>query len=163
MTSGKFDLSAKLESLHSLEDIRAVAPGASVIAHDRKEASEIAAKKGVDAEDARAFEQAGWTFVQAGHAPTGDAEHAVFVDADGHLKILSNALNVKFEPSLSRNSVEKILDQHDLSIRRDLGFSPNLFIVTGAGDDAVAKAKSLNQLDSVLYAEPVLIDVLKGR
>jgi hypothetical protein len=161
MASGKIDLSAKLESLHSLDHIRAIAPGGEVAAGDHQEAATIAAESGADAEDAKTFEKAGWTFVKATDA--ADAEHGVVVDGDGHLKILSNALNVKFDPKLSRSAVEDILGHHDLSIRRDMGFAPNLFLVTGATGDAVTKAKSLNQLESVLYAEPVLIEAIKGR
>ena len=44
-----------------------------------------------------------------------------------------------------------------------MGFSPNLFLVTGIGGEADRRRKSLNQLDSVLYAEPVLIEAIKGR
>jgi hypothetical protein len=159
MASGKIDLSAKLENLHSLDDIRAIAPGGEVAAGDHQEAATIAAERG--AEDAKTFEKAGWTFVKA--TDGADAEHGVVVDGDGHLKILSNALNVKFDPKLSRRAVEDILGHHELSIRRDMGFAPNLFLVTGATGDAVTKAKSLNQLESVLYAEPVLIEAIKGR
>ena len=165
MPSDKVDFSAKLERLHSLDDIRAVAPGGAV-ANDqsREAATTVAAKVGVDASDAEAFEKAGWTFVKADAATkAGERDHGVVVDGDGHLKILSDALNVKFNATLGRGAVEDILGQHNLSIRRDMGFSPNLFLVTGAGGDVMAKAKSLNQLDSVLYAEPVLIEAIKGR
>jgi hypothetical protein len=161
MASDKVDLTAKLENLHSLDDIRAVAPGGKVATGDHQEAATIAAKSGADAEDAKTFEKAGWTFVKA--TGLAEADHGVVVDGDGHLKILSNALNVKFDPKLSRSAVEDILGHHDLSIRRDMGFAPNLFLVTGATGDAVTKAKSLNQLESVLYAEPVLIEAIKGR
>lgn len=159
MPSDKVDFSAKLERLQSIDDIRAVAPGGPIASEQTREAATtIAAEVGVDASDAVAFEEAGWTFVRAG----GEG-NAVVVDGDGHLKILSDALNVKFNAALGRSAVEDILGKHDLSIRRDMGFSPNLFLVTSAGGDAVAKAKSLNELDSVLYAEPVLIEAIKGR
>jgi hypothetical protein len=165
MASDKLDFSAKLERMHSLDDIRAVAPGATVAnAESREAATTIAAKMGVDASDAEAFEKAGWTFVKASEAPkVAGADHGVVLDGDGHLKILSDALNVKFDAALGRSAVEDILGQHDLSIRRDMKFSPNLFLVTGTSGDVMAKAKSLNQLDSVLYAEPVLIEAIKGR
>jgi hypothetical protein len=162
MPSDKVDFSAKLERLHSLDDIRAVAPGGVANERSREAATAIAAKVGVDASDAEAFEKAGWTFVKA-DASVKAGDHAVVVDGDGHLKILSDALNVKFNAALGRSAVENILEQHDLSIRRDMGFSPNLFLVAGTGGDMMAKAKSLNQLDSVLYAEPVLIEAIKGR
>ncbi|MEA2895553.1 MAG: hypothetical protein QOJ84_1168 [Bradyrhizobium sp.] len=163
MASDKVDLSAKLENLHSLDHIRAVAPGGKVATGDHKEAAAIAAESGADAEEAKTFEKAGWTFVKAVDAGAAEEDHGVVVDSDGHLKILSNALNVKFDPKLSRSAVEDILGHHDLSIRRDMGFAPNLFLVTGATGDAVTKAKSLNQLESVVYAEPVLIEAIKGR
>jgi len=163
--SDKVDFSSRLERLQSVDDIRAVAPGNPVAGkNSRQTATTISAKAGIDASDAEAFEKAGWTFVKAsGVSEAGEAGHGVVVDGDGHLKILSDALNVKFNAALGRSAVENILGQHDLSIRRDMGFSPNLFLVTGAGGDAMAKAKSLNQLDSVLYAEPVLIEAIKGR
>jgi hypothetical protein len=157
------DFAAKLDTLHSLDDVRAVAPGNEVATEDRCEVATIAAQEGVDPEDAKAFENAGWTFVKAGETAGDEAKHEVVVDGDGHLKISSNALNVKFAPALERRMVEKILGKYDLSIRRDMGFSPNLFLVTGAAGDAVGKAKSLNKLDSVVYAEPVLIEAIKGR
>jgi hypothetical protein len=163
MASDKASLSAKLQNLHSLDDIRAVAPGGIVGGEDHRDAAAIAAESGANLEEAKTFEKAGWTFVKASPADAAEADHGVVIDGDGHLKILSNALNVKFDPALPRSAVEEILGHHELSIRRDMGFSPNLFLVTGAGGDAVTKAKSLNQLDSVLYAEPVLIEAIKGR
>ncbi|MET0878451.1 MAG: hypothetical protein ABWY14_15010 [Tardiphaga sp.] len=163
MASDKVDLSAKLDNISTVDDIRAVAPGAAVVAADHQEAATVAAASGVDAGEAQAFEQAGWTFVKADKTVDADAAHGVVVDGDGHLKILSNALNVRFDPELSRSAVEGILGEHDLSIRRDMGFAPNLFLVTGVGGNTVTKAKSLNELDSVVYAEPVLIEPLKGR
>jgi len=163
MASDKLDLSAKLDSMHSLDDIRAVPPGGKVATGDQQEAATIAAASGASAEEAKTFEQAGWTFVKAADANAAEADHGVVVDGDGHLKILSNALNVKFDPTLSRSAVEDILGHHDLSIRRNMGFAPNLFLVTGATGDAVTKARSLNQLESVVYAEPVLIEAIKGR
>jgi hypothetical protein len=163
MALDKVSLSAKLQNIHRLDEIRAVAPGGIVGGEDHRDAAKIAAEKGGNVEEAEIFEKAGWTFVKATDADSAEADHGVVVDGDGHLKILSNALNVKFDPTLSRNAVEEILGQHKLSIRRDMGFSPNLFLVMGIGGDAVSKAKSLNQLDSVLYAEPVLIEAIKGR
>jgi hypothetical protein len=59
--------------------------------------------------------------------------------------------------------VEDILNRHGLSIRRDMGFAPNLFLVAGTQGDIMSKVESLNQLKNVEYAEPVLIEAIKGR
>src|SRR5262245_45836253 len=163
MQPDKSGLAAKLEQIQSLDDVRAVAPGVDVAAGDRQEGSSLAAERGLNPGDAKAFEKAGWTFVKPGQGSAPAADHDVVVDADGHLKVVGHALNVKFDPSLSRDAAEGILGRYGLSIRREMGFAPNLFLVTGAQDDIVSKAKSLNQLDGVVYAEPVLIEPIQGR
>src|SRR5262245_40273055 len=163
MTFDKSGIFDKLKKIRPLSDVRAVAPGRAVAGEERQAASTIAAETGVDAGEATAFENAGWTFVKGAQGESADADHRVVVDGDGHLKILSNALNVKFDPSLSRSMIEDILNRHGLSIRRDMGFSPNLFLVTGAEGDVISKLQSLNQLKNAEYAEPVLIEPMKAR
>jgi hypothetical protein len=163
MPLDKSGLAAKLDQIQNLDDVRAVAPGVDVEAADRQEGSSLAAEHGLNPGDAKAFENAGWTFVRAGQVKAGQSGAPVVVDADGHLKVVGHALNVKFEPSLSRDAAEGILGRYGLSIRRAMGFSPNLFLVDGAQDDMLSKAKSLNQLDDVVYAEPVLIEPIQGR
>jgi hypothetical protein len=163
MTFDKSRIFDKLKRIRPLAHVRAIAPGGAVPREERQTASNIAAETGVDAGEAKAFENAGWTFVKGAEAETADTENRVVVDGDGHLKILSNTLNVKFEASLSRTMIEDILNRHGLSIRRDMGFSPNLFLVTGADGDVMSKVQSLNQLKNVEYAEPVLIEPMKSR
>lgn len=158
MPFDKSSLSAKLDDIQSLNGVRAVEPGGAPAA---QESPAVAAQTGISGSDAKAFEAAGWTFVEAKQA--AEPGRGVVVDSDGHLKILSDALNVKFDPSLSRDAVEGILSQHGLSIRRDMKFAPNLFLVEGKTDNTVSTAKSLNRRDDVVYAEPVLIEPLKGR
>jgi hypothetical protein len=163
MTFDKTGIFDKLRKIRPLAHVRAIAPGRAVSDEERESASKIAAETGVDAGEAKAFEKAGWTFVKGAEAEAPDADHRVVVDGDGHLKILSNTLNVKFEASLSRTMIEDILNRHGLSIRRDMGFSPNLFLVTGTDGDVMSKVQSLNQLNNVEYAEPVLIEPMKPR
>ena len=163
MALDKAALAAKLTRIQNLHDIGAVAPGAAVAAANRQQGTFLAAEKGLNAGDALAFEKAGWTFVRRGRDAASPTEHDVVIDTDGHLKVVGHALNVKFQPTLSREAAEKILGCYGLSIRRAMGFSPNLFLATGTQDDIVSKARSLNQLDSVVYAEPVLIEAIKGR
>ena len=163
MTFDKSGIFDKLKKIRPLAHVRAIAPGRAVPGEERQTASNIAAESGVDAKEASAFENAGWTFVKGAESETADADHRVVVDGDGHLKILSNTVNVKFEASLSRTVIEDILNRHGLSIRRDMGFSPNLFLVTGTDGDVMSKVQSLNQLKNVEYAEPVLIEPMKSR
>lgn len=162
MQQDKPNFAQRLESIASLDDIRAVAPGSSATGSVRQHADNLVAGSGVVPTEALAFEKAGWTFVKAApdNAATG---HGVVIDSDGHMKILSDALNVKFDPALSQSEVKDILASHDLSIRRNMGFAPNLFVVSGQSGDPLSKAKSLNTLDSVVYAEPVMIEPIEGR
>jgi hypothetical protein len=160
MDSLKDDLAARLDKIQSVSGIRAIAPNAGAQGLDLETASAVAEQKSLDEDEARAFEKAGWKFARIGSA-SGDSN--VVVDNDGRLKIVSDALNVKFDPSMSRRDVESILKEYGLSVRRDLKFSPNLFTVSGAGSDGVEKAKTLNNLDKVLYAEPVLIEAIGQR
>src|SRR5262245_1223956 len=106
MADDKAGLTAKLQKIQNLDNVRAVAPGVEVAATDRQGASTVAAESGVDVVDAQAFENAGWTFVKSGNAPPAAADHDVVVDADGHLKVVGHALNVKFDPALSREAAE---------------------------------------------------------
>ena len=166
--SDKAALSAKLETMQAVPGVRAIAPS-----HTQGDAAGTEAPVTltvtdlmVDPGGARAFERAGWTFVRAGlndgRAGGTKADHDV-IYADGHLKILSHALNVKFRPSASQSTVKSILEEYGLALRRGLGFSPNLFLVEDFSGDSMSKAKSLNALDDVVYAEPVLIEPIAGR
>lgn len=162
MQQDKPNFAQRLESMASLDDIRAVAPGSSTTGSVPQPADNLGAESSIVSTEALAFEKAGWTFVKS--APDNPAVgHGVVIDGDGHMKILSDALNVKFDPALSQNEVKDILASHDLSIRRNMGFAPNLFVVSGQGGDALSKAKSLNTLDGVVYAEPVMIEPIEGR
>jgi hypothetical protein len=160
MSSPKDDLTARLEKIQPVSGIRAIAPTEAAKGASFESASTVAEQNAVDRSEALAFEEAGWKFARN---PGGTAESNVVVDNDGRLKIVTDALNVKFEPSVSRGDVESILKEHGLSVRRDMKFSPNLFTVSGAGGGTVEKAKTLNNLDKVLYAEPVLIEALGRR
>lgn len=160
MASSKDTLSARLDKIQPVSGIRAIAPNGEAQGLLLESASAVAAQNSLDQDEALAFEQAGWKFART-ESEAGNSN--VVVDNDGRLKIVSNALNVKFDPSMSRSDVESILKDYGLSVRRDLKFSPNLFTVIGAGGDAVEKAKTLNNLEKVLYAEPVLIEAIGQR
>lgn len=163
MSIRKAGISAKLDKIQVLDGVRAIAPGRATADGLNEAASTIAAEHAVDAREATAFEEAGWRFVKAGRADVSEADHDVVVDSDGHLKILGRALNVKFDPTLSRSEITRILDRFGLSIRRSMGFAPNLFLVSGNSGDILSKAEALNKLDGVVYAEPVMFEALERR
>jgi hypothetical protein len=160
MDFSKGNLAARLDKIQPVLGIRAIAPNAEAQGLELESASNLATQNSLDQKEALAFEQAGWKFARA----ESTAGHSnLVVDNDGRLKIVSNAINVKFAPAVSRSDVESILNDHGLSVRRDLKFSPNLFTVSGTSGDTVQKAKTLNNLDKVLYAEPVLIEAIGQR
>lgn len=104
------------------------------------------------------FGAAGWQFIKAGSEPEG--QRAVYRDADGQVKIDGGALNVRLQPDVERAEIDGLLDRHGLVVRRELGFAPNLFLVSSAGAsmDSVSLAQVLTSESVVLYAEPVLIE-----
>jgi len=161
MTLDKGNVLAKLGSIRALEGVRAIAPSRApdVIAS----ATALTAQHLINSGDARAFEAAGWHFIKDDKPSTSKAGLDVVVDSDGRLKILAHALNVKFRPSVPRNMVENVLGRFGLSMRRNMGFSPNLFLVDDPGGDTLSTARSLNKLDDVVYAEPVLIEPIESR
>ena len=163
MAFDKVEIASKLLKIHNLSGVRAVAPGSQVADQDRETAWQLAAETGVDPADAMAFEKAGWTFVRPSLAGETEGNYDLVIDVDGHLKVVGHALTVKFDPALSRGVAESILNQYGLSISRQLGFSPNLFVVIGAQDDIMSKARLLNQQSSIIYAEPMLIEPIGGR
>ena len=160
MSVQKSDISTKLAHIRTVDEYRALAP--NVAGHVRESVPAATVQHGFGAQDAKAFEEAGWKFVRAKTSSSVPAGNDVVVDVDGRLKILAHALNVKFRPTLSRSGVENILQRFSLSMRRDLGFSPNLFLVDDPGN-AISTAKSLNKLDDVVFAEPVLIEAIGER
>jgi hypothetical protein len=160
MDKSKDSFAAKLESIQPVAGIRAIAPNADAKGVQLDSARAIAELSSLDEKETRAFEDAGWKFVRTDDR-AGDSN--VVVDNDGRLKVVSNSLNVKFDPSMSRTDIDSVLAQHGLSVRRDLKFSPNLFTVTGSDGGTVEKAITLNSLDKVLYAEPVLIEAIGQR
>ena len=160
MGSPKDTVAARLKKIHPVSGIRAIAPDAEAQGLHLESASAVAKRNALDQEEARAFEEAGWKFART-ESKADDSN--VVVDNDGRLKIVSGLLNVKFDPSMSRSDVESLLGKYGLSVRRDLKFSPNLFTVSGSGGDAMRNARKLNNLDKVLYAEPVLIEAVGQR
>jgi hypothetical protein len=160
MATSKDTVAARLEKIQSVSGIRAIAPNGETQGLHLETPSAVAQQNSLDQEGARAFEEAGWKFART----QNEADDAnVVVDNDGRMKVMTDLLNVKFDPSMSRSDVDSILKQHSLSVRRELKFSPNLFTVSGPGAGTMEKAKTLNNLDKVLYAEPVLIEALSRR
>jgi hypothetical protein len=161
MRLDKNDIFARLGNIQTIEGVRAIAPNVS--AGVRSSGSVLDGRDLANTIDMRAFEKAGWIFVGPDKPCPAASAHDVVVDGDGHLKILAHALNVKFRPAASGSMVDDILARFSLSKRRAMGFSPNLFLVDDPSHNAISTAKALNQLDDVLYAEPVLIEAIGSR
>jgi hypothetical protein len=161
MNLEKSNVFAKLENIRTLDGVCAIEPD---FASDFPAGASISTtQNAINLSDAQAFENAGWKFIMTEKPCLNKAVHDVVVDHDGHLKILTRALNVKFGPSVSKTVIETILGRFRLSMRRNMRFSPNLFLVEDFTGNAISTAKSLNKLDDVVYAEPVLIEAIGQR
>ncbi|MEM5584751.1 hypothetical protein WNZ15_19975 [Roseibium sp. AS2] len=108
----------------------------------------------------------GWAVVpHVAGAPQSRDEDAFLPLATGEhggLFVVTGALTVQFDAHLSEDDIARLLADHGLHVRRKLGFG-GLYLVSGAGDQALAKAMDLNGLDQVSFAEPVLVEPLGAR
>ncbi|MBR1147527.1 S8 family serine peptidase [Bradyrhizobium sp. AUGA SZCCT0431] len=126
-------------------------------------------------EEAAAFERADWIFVEPSAATRGViarrqtpggayAVGSVVRDEDGRLAIVNDELVVKLVPTLTEAQASDFLTVNGLKIIRQLSFAPNLFEVRAIdGKDGIDKSAELHGQDSVLSAEPNLIQHLPGR
>jgi hypothetical protein len=157
----------KLDQLERIEGIAAIPPGAEAVSAHASKGGATHQAKGLRQADIQAFEDAGWSFVSARSAPARDGTRPVFRDEDGQVKIDSGALNVRFAGKPSQAEINRLLEQHGLLVKRQLGFAPNLYTVVpiepSQALDSVATAKSLTALEQVEYAEPILIEGMSGR
>lgn len=112
--------------------------------------------------DLRAFQEAGWTFDTPEYNHS-DAGFDVLLDADGHLKLVGRALTVKIDQELDRKAIEALLSRWHLRLRRELGLSPNTFLLEAEEGSALNAAQALNGLSEVIYAEPSLVEPIQAR
>ena len=124
--------------------------------------------KGSGRTDLRAFRRAGWHFVVGADAVSGGELRRVYRDRGGRLLIEGRRLTVRFAAEVSEARIKEVLGNHGLSVKRRLGFAPNLFEVACAEDaepfdDIVELARGVAGHREVVYAEPALIEALQGR
>lgn len=161
----KSDVVRRLSGLKTVPDLRARPPGEA--AEGAAPSSETVAAKLPERseavlDDVRSFVEAGWTFSEAdaGTVPEG---FGVVLDTDGHLKLAGTGLTARFAPDLDRGTVEEIAEGLGLTIRREVKFAPNTFQFSTEGEAALDIARSLNDRDDVLYAEPDLLEPMRSR
>lgn len=113
--------------------------------------------------------RAGWQFFKlANVAPLKKRQaakgHAVYCDQEGRLKIDGRSLAIRLSEEISEIDAKKWFTLHSLTPARKLRFQPNLFIVeTPEGGDTLSIAADLEKDDSVIYAEPQLVEVIGPR
>ncbi|MCW2308889.1 hypothetical protein [Rhodobium gokarnense] len=158
----------RLTQIRKVENVSAVPPGAApsgagvaaAEAEDVQRRLEGASNEAKD--DLRLLQEAGWTFGAPEQAPPG-AAFDVLMDADGHLKLAGRALVAKIDPTLDRTAVEALLSRTGMNLRRELGFAPNTFLLEAQDGSALNAARTLNELQEILYAEPSLVEPIQSR
>lgn len=112
--------------------------------------------------DIKLLENAGWTF----HIPEDtheDGAYRVVKDSDGHVKIEGKTLTVRLKEEVPSSSAQSLFDIMGLRVRRKLGLLPNTFLLEQVHGSAIECAKALNKHDEVLFAEPNLVEPIRGR
>jgi hypothetical protein len=157
----KSDVVRRLQAIEKLSGLRAAPPGTAQEALPLSKAQLMdKLPKRTESDDVQSLEDAGWTFQSTENAP-GDAFEVV-LDSDGHIKLASPSLTVRFAPEMSGEEISATLREFGLTVRRELKFSENTFVLdaVASGIDA---ARILNMRDDVVYAEPNLIEPIKKR
>lgn len=130
---------------------------------------------GMTAEEAGAFRNARWFFIEpspstirALEAPgpvTGaDATGKLVKRPNGRLGIVTKRLNVQLREDMSEQDVERVLAERGLHLLTRLRFAPNLFEVdTTIHEDALAASVVLSDDPRFTLAEPSLIEHVPPR
>src|SRR5262245_55350031 len=116
--------------------------------------------------DAEALKEAGWLFVPAEEGRTDANHRAVYVDDSGKLFIDGRRLTIRFSAGTSQQEISRRLGAHGLVMERKLGFAPNSYIVSAAGQsgsDIVELANEISQDPDVDYATPSFVEAIGGR
>lgn len=163
----KNDVARKLDDLELIRGVEALPPQPQPEGKSRVAASEPAELSSLPSRDLELFRQGGWTFVKDAASQGEDMARPLFRDSDGHVKIDSGSISVRFAEDVSERDIEALLGEHGLKVGRKLGFAPNLFTVRPMPGRSVANsveiAKALSKSNDVEYAEPVLIEALEKR
>jgi hypothetical protein len=107
---------------------------------------------------ARAFENAGWTFVPRDQATGGSK---VYLRPDGRMALGTNRLTVRVAGSHSDSDARELLGRRGFTVIAPLKLASNLFIVEPpSGQDAVEAAQSLAGTGEIEFAEPELIEII---
>lgn len=127
-------------------------------------------------DEAAAYQKAGWEFIrpteltvralEEGTLPEGILNISpVYHRADGRVVIIeTDRLTVKLNPELSEGEVRATLQASGLEPIRCLKFAPNLYEVQIRGHrDALDLSVELQEHESFVYAEPVMIECIPGR
>ena len=110
------------------------------------------------------FVREGWSFVEPSQA--AGPGFGVYKLSDGRIGLVGKTLNVKFSPDTSSEEIEKVLADHNMRKRRQLGMIKNFVMAEldqGIEGDAFAYSARLTDNPKVEFAEPVVVEKLGHR
>jgi hypothetical protein len=120
-------------------------------------------------EDARVFEQAGWSFFPVS-AASNLHKRAARIFSDGErILLFDGSLNIRFQRDLPQAKITELLEQHGLEIVRPVPVAPNVFRVRSArnarhtAQDPLHSGEKIQRLAEVIYSEPEFIEALPHR
>jgi hypothetical protein len=116
----------------------------------------------------RAFQDAGWRFIQSDQPPqAGDGKVArVVVKPGGRVALATNRLTLQVADPLSEPQTKALLAEHSSRLVGELKFAKGLYEVAvdqNQGKNVLDVAAELNALPDVKFAEPQFVEVLSGR
>jgi hypothetical protein len=122
---------------------------------------------GVDPAQVKAFQKAGWQFVEGAEKVPKNQEHAkVLVKPGGRLVLAPNRLSLKLGDKLTEDQAQEFLASHGLRVIHRMTFAPNLFQVEAecnSGSDVLDVAAELSSDPLVDFAEPEFLEGISTR
>lgn len=161
----KIDRSYKVRGkpvhLHELTDIVAVRGDGKGLSADQLDA--VAPE--VPLPQVRAFERAGWNFVDTTSAADVGPRAKVYVKKGGRLALDTGRLVVRVAGDSPDAKARELFAKYGLTVLGKVPIAPGLFqvAVDGGTRDAVEVAGELTDSGAVEFAEPEFLEYLDGR
>ena len=116
---------------------------------------------GLPTDDVESFRGAGWAFT----ARPAQEARPVYRDEAGHLLIAGKQMTLKFADGMDSSSIGDYLRRRSLTEVRRTGIRRDRYVVEPArpDSDVVDACRSLEGDDEIAWAEPDLVEAIKGR
>ena len=155
----------RLEQIEQFVDVSVAPPNKSLNVPE-SDLADLVNRLGVQSQQAHTdltiLKDAGWSF-SVGTRGSEEKGFELVRDVDGHLKLAGRSLTLQLKPELDRSEIDELLARFSVKVVREFSFSKNTFLVDVGDGNVLEKARMLNDLEEIRYAEPNLVEPISKR